>query len=49
MRVICIRACNTNAIISVTRYQIEIKLSYRNEIAFILNIISFNYFKELML
>ena len=41
---------NTNAIISVTRYQIEIKLPFRNDNAFVLKVssISFN-FKELLL
>ena len=48
MCVICMYSFNTNAIIS--RYQIEIKLPFRNDNVFVLKvlIISFN-FKEMLL
>ena len=45
MCVICMYAFNTNAIISATRYQIEIKLPFRNDTVFVLKVfsISFNF------
>ena len=50
MRVICIHAFNKNAIISATRYQIEIKLLFSNENVFVLKVLSISInFKELML
>ena len=37
-----------NAIISVTRYQIEFKLPFRNDNVFVLKVLSINFnFKEL--
>ena len=47
--VICMHAFNTNAIISTMRYQIKIKLPFRNENVFILKVLSINFnFKELL-
>ena len=48
--VLCMHAFNTNAIISAKRYQIEIKLPFRNDNEFVLKDlnVSFN-FKELLL
>ena len=41
---------DTNAIISITRYQIEIKLPFRNDNVFVLEVLSISFnFKELML
>ena len=41
MCVICMHACNTNAILSATRYQIEIKLPFRNDNVFVLKKIEY--------
>ena len=48
--VICMHAFNTNAIISATRYQIEIKLPFRNDNVFDLKVLSISFsIKELLL
>ena len=50
MRVIRMHAFDTNAIISAMRYQIEIKLPFRNDNVFVLNVLSISFnFKELLL
>ena len=50
MCVICMHAFNTNAIISAMRYQIEIKLPFRNDNVFVLKVLSISFnFKELLL
>ena len=50
MRVIGMYAFNTNAIISATRYQIEIKLPFINDNVFALKVLSISFnFKELLL
>ena len=50
MCVICMHAFNTNAIISATRYQIEIKLPFWNDNVFDLKVLSISFnFKELLL
>ena len=50
MYVICMHMFNTNAIISATRYQIEIELSLRNGNVFVLKVLSISFnFKELLL
>ena len=50
MCVICRHAFNTNAIISATRYQIEIKLLFRNDNVFVLIVLSISFnFKDLLL
>ena len=50
MCVICTFTFNTNAIISATRYQIEIKLPFRNDNVFVLKVLSISFnFKELLL
>ena len=47
---LCMHAFNTNAIFSVTHYQIEIKLPFRNGNVFVLKVLSISFnFKELML
>ena len=50
MCVICMHAFNTNLIISAMRYQIEIKLPFRNDNVFVLKVLSISFnFKELLL
>ena len=50
MCVICRHAFNTNAIISAMRYQIEIKLLFRNDNVFVLFVLSISFiFKDLLL
>ena len=50
MCVICMHTFNTNAIILVTRYQIEIKLPFSNKNVFDLKVLSISFnFKELLL
>ena len=50
MCVICMHSFNTNAIISATRYQIEIKLLFRNDNMFDSKVLSISFdFKELLL
>ena len=43
MCVICMYAFNTNAIISATRYQIEIKLPFRNDNVFVFKVLSISF------
>ena len=43
MCVICMHAFNTNAIISATRYQIEIKLPFRNDNVFDFKVLSISF------
>ena len=50
MCVVCMHAFNTNPIISATRYQIEIKLPFRNDNVFVLKVLSISFnFQELLL
>ena len=45
-----LHAFNTNASISAKRYQIEIKLPFRNDTVFVLKVLSISFnFKELLL
>ena len=49
MFAMCMHAFNTHAIISATRYQIEIKLPFRNDNVFVLKVLSISFnFKELL-
>ena len=50
MCVMCMHAFNTHAIISATRYQIEIQLPFRNDNVFVLKVLSISFnFKGLLL